>query len=705
MKKLRQFIKELPSKKVVFAFGRFQPPTTGHELLVNAVKKIAAAQGADHIIFASRTEDKKGNPLPVARKVYYLNRMFPHTNFVAANAEIRTFMEAAKMLSGKYKNLVMVAGSDRVPEYKKLLDKYNGSVFNFDTIEVVSAGERDPDADSASGMSGTKMREAAKRGDFNSFKKGLPNSLTELDGKRLMNEVRVGMGIEVVKEHVKFETSEIREKYVAGKIFAIGDMVTDGTSVFEVVDRGANYISVTNESGDVSKKWLDSVQPIVVVSEDIQPGPAPDEISYKGYTTKNFHKSTDAAKAFKATIERTNDPVAVLNALKATDTYMGINDRVGKSGAPASDTDKQAWAMAHEKARESLNNTGEFMHHADYWHMHQHELEGMLNTYKDKPDLGWSESTTQGITEMKFAPSDKLKVARIVASSLGVVDVDEKSGPETMINQALHAVKNKRLTPEAWKIIGNMLNMASDAGIKYDATIVKKQVSAEAVLSKDHKNNESDHDVEAAAVSPETSKVGHSLGSNGETNRRMKIKHMTEGSEDQPFAVQVGPTVTEDEHDLSDEDIDTMVKGVQDDDFLEAYDDEELYVIDDDTGEQLHHMKEEVIMEVLSRAERIRAKVRFAKTEAKRERRTRVALKTRSSVPVINKRARRLAINMMRQRLAKKPLDKLSIGEKERIEAIIARRKQVIDRIAMKMVPRVRKVENDRLIHHKFTKA
>ena len=644
MKKLRQFIKELPSKKVVFAFGRFQPPTTGHELLVNAVKKIAAAQGADHVIFASKSEDKKGNPLPVARKVYYLKRMFPNTNFVAASAEIRTFMEAAKMLSGKYKNLVMVAGSDRVPEYKKLLDKYNGNVFNFDTIEVVSAGERDPDADSASGMSGTKMREAAKRGDFNSFKKGLPNSLTELDGKRLMNEVRVGMGIETVKEHVKFETSEIREKYVAGKIFAIGDMVTDGTSVFEVVDRGANYISVTNESGDVSKKWLDSIQPIVVESQVIKP--TLNEISYKGYTTKNFHNCIGAIEYFESIIEKADDPIAVLNTLKATDIYIGL--------------------------------------------------------YSNED---WSDFSIQRITEMKFAASDKLKVARIVASSLGVVDADEKSGPETMINQALHAVKNKRLTPEAWKIIGNMLSMASDAGIKYDTNIVKKQVSAEAILPKDKKNNESDVDATVDPTTPEVEKVGSSLGGTSNTNRRMKVKHMTEGSEDAPFAVQIGPAMTEYDHEMSDDEIDKMIKGMHDDDFMDAYDDDELYIIDDETGEVIHHMKEEVIMEVLSRAERIRAKIRFSRSEAKRERKTRVALKTRSSTTTINKRARRLAVNMMKQRLAKKPLNKLSIGEKERIEAIIARRKQVIDRIAMKMVPRVRKVENDRLVHDKFTKA
>ena len=460
---------------------------------------------------------------------------------------------------------------------------------------------------------------------------------------------------------------------------------------------------MTNESGDVSKKWLDSVQPIIIVAEDVLPGPAPIEISYKGYTTKNFHASEDAAKAFQATIDRTNDPVAVLNALKATDMYMGLNDKAATT--TLSPKDQAEWDVAHEKARDSLIKTGEFLHHVDYWHMHRHELEGILNSYKIQPDRGWGESITQRITEMKFAASDKLKVARIVASSLGVVDVDDKSGPETMINQALHAIKNKRLTPEAWKIIGNMLSMASDAGIKYDTNIVKKQVSAEAVLPKDKKNNESDHDVEGEENSHKTNKVGHSLGATNNTNRRMKVKHMSEGSEDAPFAVKVGPAMTEDDHDMSDDEIDKMVKGMHDDDFMDAYEDEELYIIDDETGEQLHHMKEEVIMEVLSRAERIRAKIRFSRSEAKRERKTRVALKTRSSTSTINKRARRLAVNMMKQRLAKKPLNQLSIGEKERIEAIIAQRKQAIDRIAMKMVPRVRNVENDRLVHHKFTKA
>lgn len=690
MKKLRQVLKELPSKKVVFAFGRFQPPTTGHELLVNAVKKIASAQKADHVIFASRTHDKKSNPLPVDRKVYYLKRMFPKTNFVAANEEVRTFMEAAKMLSGKYKNLVMIAGSDRVPEYKKILEKYNGDVFHFDTVEVVSAGERDPDADSASGMSGTKMRAAAVDGDYKKFKTGLPRSLTDLDGKRLMNEIRSGLGMDTVKEQVKFETNEIREKYYAGNIFNIGDKVTDGHNIFEIIDRGSNYITVVNESGGISKKWLDAVQPIVV--EDVRLGYAPEQISYKGYTTKNFNRSEDAAKAFQDTIERAHDPVAILNALKATDTYMGLNDK-HLTGEEFTDAEKDTWIAAHEKARESLNRIGEFSHHEDYWHMHQHELEGVLIPYvkSGQEDL----KTEERLQEMKFSPSDKIKVARIIAGSLGVSDVDEKSGPEGMVNQGLRSIKSKHMTAEAWSVIRNMLQMATDAGIKFDHKIVGNKVE-EAVLVKDvRKNGESDQEAEHSEK-PESTKIGHTYGGNSDAHRRMKVNYaLGEESEREEL---------EDEG-LSDEEIDKMIGALGDDDYLEAYDDEELAIIDDETGEHIKDLKEEALMEVLSRAERIKAKIRFARSETKRERRTRIALKTRSTPKTINSRARRLAISLMKQRIAKKPLNKLSVAEKERVERVIAKRKLVVNRIAMKMVPRVRKIENDRLVHNTYTKG
>ena len=151
-----------------------------------------------------------------------------------------------------------------------------------------------------------------------------------------------------------------------------------------------------------------------------------------------------------------------------------------------------------------------------------------------------------------------------------------------------------------------------------------------------------------------------------------------------------------------------MANSINDvEDVMDVYDDDELAIIDDE-GEEIHSsLKEEVeaINEVLSRAERIKAKIRFARSESKRERKIQVALKRHSDTKTLNNRARKLAIVTMKKRLAKKPLDKLTVGEKERIEGIIQKRKVAIDRLAMRMVPRVRKIEQDRLAHKKYTKA
>ena len=144
-------------------------------------------------------------------------------------------------------------------------------------------------------------------------------------------------------------------------------------------------------------------------------------------------------------------------------------------------------------------------------------------------------------------------------------------------------------------------------------------------------------------------------------------------------------------------------------DILDVYDDKELAIIDDETGEHIDdvedkEVKEEALNEVLSRIERMKAKTRFAKTKAKRERKARIALKSRSSNDTINKRARRLAVQLMKQRLARKPLAQLSVGEKERLERIVKKRKVIVNRLAMKLAPRVRKIENTRLAHKTYTK-
>lgn len=259
MKKYRQLIESLPSKTVVFAFGRFNPPTTGHQLLVQFVKKLAQQSRAEHVIYASRSQDTKKNPLSVDRKMHYLKLMFPNTNFKGANDQERTFIEAAKALNKRYKHLIMVAGSDRVVEYRNLLEKYNGVDFHFDSVKVVSAGERDPDADDSTGMSASKMRAFAQKGDFQQFKKGLPTTVREIDAKRLMNDVREGLGLDTIKEQIKLPVNDLRESYFKGEIYNVGELVESAGKQYEIVKRGTNYLLVKDDAGKVESKWIHEV--------------------------------------------------------------------------------------------------------------------------------------------------------------------------------------------------------------------------------------------------------------------------------------------------------------------------------------------------------------------------------------------------------------------------------------------------------------
>ena len=539
MKKYSQFLKELPSKTVVFAFGRFNPPTTGHELLVKAVKKLAATNKADHAIYASKSQDAKKNPLTVDKKVHYLNLMFPNTHFVAANDQERTFIEAVKNLNKRYKNLIMVAGSDRVPEYEKILTKYNGKDFNYDTIQVISAGERDPDADDATGMSASKMRAVAAKGDYAQFKRGLPSTMREIDGRRLMNDVRQGMGLEMVKEQLNLVKDELREKYFRGEIFNIGDIVESAGVKYQIVKRGSNHLLLKEGSGKLVSKWIQDVK----LTEDVAPGYSPQEISFGGYTTKNLHHSEDAAKAFEGTIQRygKEKPAAVLDALMATDTYMGLGDLHLNQGKEPTETEKDQWIKAHEHAKKHLEELGEFLHHRDYWDNHKHEMEDMLSQYKEEGKVEMQDSHNkegdmlpEELTDKTLKTNDKLKVARIIATMLGVDNAEASANPETLVNLALRKVRTKPLNPEALSILDKMLNLATEVGIKFDGTLKPTKLKEESpVVDKNSNRNMSrlkyaDY-VKLNAMNKGVA-PGESITHAGETEtvRKMKVKHMTE---------------------------------------------------------------------------------------------------------------------------------------------------------------------------------
>ena len=193
----------------VFAFGRFNPPTIGHEKLINAVIANGQREGGTVFIYGSHSQDSRKNPLSHSDKMGYLQKMFPRIKkSIKTTAKERNVLQIAVTLNKKYDKLVLVVGSDRVDDFTSLLNSYNGikskhGFYKFDEIKVVSAGERDPDADGASGMSASKMRSAATKGDFESFISGASSELTIKDKRNLMNDVRKGLKLDSIREAMK----------------------------------------------------------------------------------------------------------------------------------------------------------------------------------------------------------------------------------------------------------------------------------------------------------------------------------------------------------------------------------------------------------------------------------------------------------------------------------------------------------------------
>ena len=193
----------------VFAFGRFNPPTIGHEKLINAVIATNQREGGTAYIYGSHSQDSRKNPLSHSEKMGYLQKMFPRIKkSIQTNAKERNVLQIAVTLNKKYDKLVLIVGSDRVDDFTSLLNSYNGikskhGFYEYKEIKVYSAGERDPDADGASGMSASKMRSAATKGDFESFISGASSELTIKEKRNLMNDVRKGLKLDSLREAMK----------------------------------------------------------------------------------------------------------------------------------------------------------------------------------------------------------------------------------------------------------------------------------------------------------------------------------------------------------------------------------------------------------------------------------------------------------------------------------------------------------------------
>lgn len=269
--KFRTFISEEKEKTTVFAFGRMNPPTIGHEKLVDKVKSVAKQHKADHLIVVSHSHDADKNPLTADQKLQHAKRFFPKTNIITSSKQNPSYLTHAEALhkSGT-KHLIMVAGSDRTPEYESNLHKYNGEgkLFNFKSIKVVSAGERDPDAEGAAGMSASKMRGHAKTGNFDEFKKGIPSHVPEHHAKELFNDVRVGMEkpaktIKTMKEHLSGSTRDFTK---------LPRLLMTPDQIAEVTSQGSqlSFLGYTTKNFDVEPRAKTMFEHIIATIDEKQ---------------------------------------------------------------------------------------------------------------------------------------------------------------------------------------------------------------------------------------------------------------------------------------------------------------------------------------------------------------------------------------------------------------------------------------------------
>ena len=276
---------EAREKSVAFTFGRFNPPTIGHEKLINKVKSQSTN---DYKIFLSRSQDSKKNPLSPDVKLRFMKSIFKqHAKNIELNPTNMVLDLATMLYKRGYTDITMVVGSDRIREFTNILNKYNGQknrhgFYDFQSIHVASAGERDPDAEGATGMSASKMRDAAAKGDFETFKKGLPATYRNpADVERLMSNVRVGMGMKSklaasygglvhlsggkpVASMNEFEQSQIRDLYIREVIFNINDKINYVKEDIKgiVKRRGTNYVVLEDNNNNLHKAWIWDCIPI-----------------------------------------------------------------------------------------------------------------------------------------------------------------------------------------------------------------------------------------------------------------------------------------------------------------------------------------------------------------------------------------------------------------------------------------------------------
>jgi len=863
MKDYKQLIRELPSNTIVCAVGEFNPPTVGHELLVKTVKKLAEQKNSAHVIY---TSPSKNSLIQEDKKEHYLNLMFPKTKFKSINES--NLQEVITELHKKYKKIILVVGTDHITEMRKLQN-----------VELIPV-DKDPEADN------TKMKQFASKGIYEEFKKKLPSTIRDIDGKRLMNEMRTGLGLEPIKEQIVFVKDKLREKYFRGEIFNEGDIVESNGEKFTIVKRGSNHLLLKESTGKLISKWIQDVKPTeekemnesslnandphgdykakskalqdlsmtkdvdqsavqqrkldldkeyakhnAVKEAVIQPngtdkidtktseptsdvGKFPQKTVKKGMITfynytkaqkiKEQHSMSDKKKDNESDHDYENqikvtdiDKSEVGHSLVAAGGQDNLRRRKVKyhlgeevTENPAAKElvkanlaakhakEKESLASKHEREKESIKEShvefridhrdkvsgdhkSTFSDHeakvsdttdkATYVKVPSHKADSFKSAMKSKHGVR-VELAESALERFRAAAAEREKkhdeierkrkedAAQGKENMSGAIDRLEKHLNKEEVDHYKQAEKHLDAATEAKRkgdMFSHHMHLADHHGSMADWHYSKGRNDA----GDKHADKAANHEMTAHEMKEETKpnkkkplvgvvatdKPFDPFFEEEELEERAKfrrkfingewvvdVKNTVDENYDQTIEVATPDTTleTSEENDVDDKEIEAMIGQLTDDDIMGEYDEDELALVDEETGEEIPKSEEENVldeqslMEVLSRMERMKAKFRIRRTAAKRERATKIALKRYSNTATINKRARRLAIKLMKKRLLRgRDPSKISVGEKERIERTLEKRKPIIGRIATRLVPRVRKVEKARMSHTKFTQG
>ena len=646
MKNYKELLSQLPSKTVVFTCGRFNPPNVGHELEIKVVRKLASQRKADHFIFVSSVQDAKKNPLEISKKMQYLGSLFPNTKFTQKE------IESAGSILKKYKTITMVVTSDSEEYYKKLLKKIGIS-----DVEFVKAGSSCPDEDD-------KLIKLASKGEYNQFKMNLPTTVRDLDGKRLMNDIRIGMNLEPIKEQINLVKDHLREQYFRGELFNEGDIVESDNTVYKIIKRGSNHLLLQNESGLKVSKWIQDVQ----------------------LTEREFMLDKEL--------------IQELDATSAT----GAAGTVNKAAEKAKDDSEKARLMA-KQAEEKAK---------------------LVDTQKKEMENFKMSQQKESVDSPVVNKNSKYNIAKSLMSlndfrktmNMGVKGVDQKAMDDKETESDMDASTHATSAPQHTIIGGQHMDAGKNESLR--RMRARYHLGEETEEQQDTRKAQLKRFKDQAAGAKLTEGEQYAglekEDKPGKKKTEMKgTRNAVSGETVEGWKDEEKPCNCKEEFGYEEEELFALVESdldnLQEEEFYEAYEDDELAIIDDETGEEIEAVAEEVeldapaLMEVLSRMERIKAKARMRRTKAKRERRQKVAVRQLSTPQVANRRARRMAVSALKKRLLRgQNPNKVSVGQKERIERFIQQRRKIVDRLATRMVSRVKQVERARMSHKKFTK-